>query len=294
MFETDQYELLDFGSLKGQGAKLERLGGYLISRPCPAAESKQRRNVELWKECDATFSFSNARQFDKAGERGKWNFQSPEPKPWLLCHGNWKLNLRTTPFGHVGAFVEQQENWDWISKKVQAAGKAIKVLNLFAYTGGSTLAAAAAGAEVVHIDSAKNIVQWARENAELSGMAENPIRWIVEDCQRFVARELKRGNRYDAIILDPPSFGHGPKGEVWKIDRDLIELLRNCRQLLSDSPVFFLLSCHSPGLGVAELQATVCDSIFGTCSAQVVARPLELKTQNGRALNAGNVVRWPR
>lgn len=295
MFASNQYELIDFGNRKGNGFKLERFGSVVVARPAPPADNLQCRHPQRWRECGLEYQLT-ADQGRGGGNSGKgrWSRSSELPDPWQLRHGKFVMRLKPTPFGHLGVFAEQQENWDWIDHRVRLASGELKVLNLFAYTGGSTLAAAAAGAAVTHVDSARNVVQWARENARLSGLQDRPIRWITEDSSRFVQRELKRGNRYDAIILDPPSFGHGPKGEVWKIDRDLLRLLRDCRQLLSDQPEFILLTCHSPGFGPAELQATVCDSIFGTCSTQVIAKPLGISTAQQRTLHAGCVVRWPR
>jgi len=292
MFDPIQYQLLDFGKNKaGVGEKLERFGEFLMSRPSPPADRVIRSRPDLWTGVDAAYTTRNT-------NKQSWSFVSKKATglkdSWWIEHDGLRFKLKPTPFGHVGLFVEQQSNWDWIRKRVTNCERKLKVLNLFAYTGGSTLSAAVAGAEVTHIDSAKNIVNWARENATLSNLSEHPIRWIVEDCSLFVEREVKRGNRYDAIILDPPTFGHGPKGEAWKIERDLIRLLRNCKKLLSDSPEFMLLTCHSPGYGPAELQATFCDAIFGTCSTQVTAMPLSISTNDGRKLNAGNLVRWPR
>lgn len=293
MFAPTQYELIDFGkNADGTGEKLERFGELLISRASPPADRSNRSLQDQWSRCDAAFSKRNA-------TTEAWSFASKElektlKSPWSIEHNDLRFKLKLTPFGHVGLFVEQQANWDWIRDRIAKSERKIKVLNLFAYTGGSTLSAAIAGAEVTHIDSAKNVVTWARENAELSNLSGHPIRWIVEDCALFVEREVKRGNHYDAIILDPPTFGHGPKGEAWKIERDLIRLLRNCKKLLSESPEFMLLTCHSPGYGPAELQATFCDAIFGSCSTQVTAMPLSISTNDGRKLNAGNLVRWPR
>lgn len=306
MFAPDEYELIDFGELQGHGRKLERIGGVRVSRPSPAADGKKLSNPKAWKEADLVFRFA-AKKPGTSGSpgsalpatgttpsRGKWTASNRPPDPWIVRCDSFSMKLKPTPFGHVGLFAEQAENWGWIRNRVQRANRPVSVLNLFAYTGGSTLAAASAGANVVHVDSAKNIVNWARENAALSDLDQHPVRWIVEDCLRFVYREVKRGNRYDAIILDPPSFGHGPKGEVWKIHQHLGELLRNCRELLSDEPEFFLLTCHSPGLGPADLSAMVGDSIFGTCSTRIDARPLFLRASDGRRLNAGNLVRWHR
>ena len=288
MFSTDQYELLDFGAFHGVGRKLERFSEYVISRPSPPADRAKPKRPELWSQANDEFLLTGKKENDK----GRWKQRNPLSSTWQINNEYFSLNLRPTPFGHLGVFAEQQKNWDWIYRQTKKSGRPIKVLNLFAYTGGSSLAAAAAGAEVVHIDSAKNVVSWARENAELSGFQDKPIRWIVEDCSLFVKRELKRRKQYDAIILDPPSFGHGPKNEIWKIEKDLIGLLRDCKNLLSDRPEYFLLSCHSPGLGAAELHATVCDAVFGTCSVQVQAADMNLKTSDGRQLNSGHCVRW--
>lgn len=293
MFDSTQYELIDFGKNElGVGEKLERFGDFLISRTSPPADRSRRSLSKEWTGCDAAFSKGNAK-------KEVWSFATKKTETalkatWSVEVDDLRFKLKLTPFGHVGLFVEQQTNWDWIRDRIAKSDRKIKVLNLFAYTGGSTLAAAIAGAEVTHVDSAKNVVNWARENAGLSNLSEHPIRWIVEDCSLFVEREVKRGNKYDAIILDPPTFGHGPKGEAWKIERDLIRLLRNCKRLLSDNPEFMLLTCHSPGYGPAELQATFCDAIFGTCSTQVTAMPLSISTKDSRKLNAGNLVRWPR
>ena len=291
MFDPDQYELIDFGENEnGLGEKLECFGGSLVVRPSPAATGFRRELKKIWSETGIRFDCSTS----SPGEKGVWVPPDRFPEPWEVQHKDISLQIRPTPFGHLGIFPEQQSNWDWIAEKISRAGRPLRILNLFAYTGGTTLIAAAAGAEVVHIDSAKNVVQWARENAMISGMKDHPIRWIVEDCQLFCERERRRGNRYDGIILDPPSFGHGPKGEVWKVEKDLIRLLRNCRAILSEKAEFMVLTCHSPGYGPAELQATFCDAVLGSCSTRVMAEPLCIYSKKGRALNAGNVVRWSR
>lgn len=212
---------------------------------------------------------------------------------WQIAHGPLQFELRPTPFGHLGVFPEQAANWDWIGARIRRAKGPLRVLNLFAYTGGSTLAAAAAGAEVVHVDAAKNVVAWARRNAELSNLADAPIRWITEDARKFVRREINRGERYDAVILDPPSYGHGPGGEVWKIERHLPELLADCGKLTEGRREFLLLTCHSPSFGLAEAQACFADSIFGHCQNSGRAEPLFLSTADGRRLPSGIAVRWP-
>jgi 23S rRNA (cytosine1962-C5)-methyltransferase len=228
------------------------------------------------------------------GEQGVWENRAKSLEPWTVQHGTVTFELKPTPFGHVGLFPEQAENWDWIAEQVRRARRPLKVLNLFAYTGGSTLAAAAAGAEVVHVDAAKNVVEWARRNALHSHLAEAPIRWIAEDARKFVQRELRRGNRYDAVILDPPSYGHGTGGEAWKLERDLLPLLAGCGELTADSRAFMLLTCHSPNFGAAELQAAMADAVFGTCQCGAIAKPLFLRTEDGRKLSAGVAARWPR
>ena len=210
------------------------------------------------------------------------------------------FELKPTEFGHIGLFVEQASVWDWIARQVKRASSsssAPSVLNLFAYTGGSTLAAAAAGAEVCHVDSSKTTIAWARRNAERSGLADAPIRWIAEDAMKFVRREVRRGRRYDAVILDPPTYGHGPKGgpkgEVWKLSNHLMPLLSACAELTKDGRAFMLLTCHTPGFGPAELEACLADALCGHCQAGVTAGELSIQTADGRTLSAGNIARWP-
>jgi 23S rRNA (cytosine1962-C5)-methyltransferase len=293
--EIDDYELLDFGD----GRKLERFGAAVLNRPCPAAEGVAKSHPELWES--VTSRFRGPRTGD-----GSW---TPRPSSWMPADWHFahnigkdvakalRLQLDALPSGQVGVFPEQRENWDWIARQVakpQAAlGRPLKVLNLFAYTGGSTLAAAAAGAEVVHIDAARNIVDRARQNAERSGLADRPIRWIAEDAMKFCRREVKRGNRYDAVVLDPPSYGHGPKGEVWQIGDHLLPLLELCGQLTAESRAFVLASCHSPGIGPAELAAYLADGVFGDCGQPPATGELFLETAARRRLPSGVYARWP-
>ena len=288
---SDDYELLDFGN----GRKLERFGTIVLDRPYPAAEGASQFGTEAWGQAKARF------HGPRVGD-GTWH---PEPEQWLpdlwhfAHHGavKFRLRLAALPSGQVGVFPEQRDNWEWIARqaaKPQAVGRPpLRVLNLFAYTGGSTLAAAAAGAEVVHIDAARSIVERARENALLSGLSDRPIRWITEDAMKFCQREVKRGNRYDAVILDPPSYGHGPKGEPWKIEQHLLPLLRLCGELTAESRAFVLLTCHSPGVGPAELAAYLADGIFGHCRQPPAAGELFLETADGRRLPSGVFARWP-
>jgi 23S rRNA (cytosine1962-C5)-methyltransferase len=288
---TSQYELLDFGD----GRKLERFGSVVLDRPSPAAERTPKSQPAIWSRAHARFEGPRMGDGIWLPAPTKWN-----PANWHYEHcGNssFRLQLEALPSGQVGLFPEQRENWNWIAERVAnglaTLGRAPKVLNLFAYTGGSTLAAAAAGAEVVHIDAAQNIVDRARQNAALSGLTDRPIRWIAEDAMKFCRRELKRGNRYDAVIFDPPTFGHGPKGEAWKIESGLLPLLEMCGQLTADSRAFVLLTCHSPGIGPAELAAYLSEGIFGHCGQPPKSGELFLEATNGRRLPSGTYARWP-
>jgi 23S rRNA (cytosine1962-C5)-methyltransferase len=283
MFPRDQYELLGFGN----GRKLERFGPLIVDRPSPAAERMPRTDRALWTKADGRFERI-------ANDQGQWKWRTAPPASWQIAHDPFSLHLKPTEFGHLGVFPEQAANWDWIAEKVRRAGRTLKVLNLFAYTGGSTLAAAAAGAEVTHVDAAKNVVQWARRNAKLSGLADAPIRWIAEDAVKFVRRELRRENFYDAVILDPPSYGHGPQGEAWKLASDLLPLLNDCAALVQRRPAFFLLTCHTPGFGPAELEAILSDTLFGACGQGVTSREMFLMTSGQQRLRAGYAARWPR
>jgi len=282
VFSPAEYELIDFGG----GRKLERLGPLVVDRPSLAAQGQDRRAASSWAQAHGRFQ-------RKTADEGVWKWRSPPPGDWRVAHGDATFQLKPTDFGHVGLFPEQAENWDWIAEKLRRARRPLKILNLFAYTGGSTLAAAAAGAEVTHVDAAKNVVHWARRNAELSNLADRPIRWIVEDAVKFTRRELRRENFYDAVILDPPSYGHGPKGETWKLSQHLMPLLAACADVVRRRPGFFLLTCHTPGFGPAELEAMLSEALFGACGQGVVTKPLALPTSDGRRLPAGITARWP-
>ena len=280
MFQADQYELIDFGG----GRKLERFGRFVLDRPAPAAESFVCASPSAWRRADARYQRTTRAE-------GRWNPAGRPPRGWTIRHDRLCFELRATPFGHVGLFPEQADNWDWISEQVRRAGRSIDVLNLFAYTGGSTLAAAAAGARVVHVDAARNVVQWARDNARASGLEAAPIRWIAEDAVKFARRELRRGRTYQAVILDPPSYGHGPKSDVWKLEEHLASLLELCGQLTRDDRAFVLLTCHSPGHGPRVLRTLLQDQLPGP-SGQVTAGPLAIKTADGRSLAGGVMARW--
>lgn len=280
MFELSEYELVDFGG----GRKLERFGAYLLDRPSPAAEDASCADPRAWLQATARYERTS-------GERGMWlsgGSSVPLPRRWTIRHGPLVLELKATDFGHVGVFPEQVANWDWIAERIANAGRRVKLLDLFGYTGASTLAAAAAGAEVVHVDAARNTVGWARRNAELSSMASAPIRWIHDDATTFVRRELKRGNRYDAVVLDPPSYGHGAKGQAWKLADHLPTLLADCARLTCGEPCFILVTCHTPGYGPSELRGLLADAIG---SQTVECAPLALLTPSGRALPSGAMAR---
>lgn len=280
MFTPTQYQLLDFGD----GRRLETFGPWRLDRPCPTAEGVLQADEAAWQNADAYFQRTGE-------EEGCWSTRGDMSQRWTISHGSFQLELKLSPFGHVGVFAEQVANWDWIAQQVQASPRPMKVLNLFAYTGGSTLAAAAAGAEVVHVDAAKNTVAWARRNAEISGLADAPIRWIAEDAVKFVQREVKRGNAYDAVILDPPSYGHGPHGEVWRVSTHLAPLLAMCGRLTAGRRRFMLLTCHTPGLGPEELGKMLSESLDDP-SGRVTADAMSLVTANGRRLPSGAMARW--
>ena len=282
------YELLDFG----QGRKLERLGGFVLDRPSPAAEGVPVQKPELWKTADAKFVP------DRQGlQRGHWALFNKNLSPdaaWTLSFPGMMppvtLELKCSPFGHVGVFPEQQANWKRIADLIARAKPRHvppDVLNLFAYTGGSTLAAAAAGAKVVHIDSAKNLLARARRNAELSGLSNAPIRWIAEDAVRFVHRERKRNQKYDAILLDPPSYGHGTPGNTWQINRDLPALLQNCFDLLSEKPLFLLLTCHTPFFDEKKLAWLARRKRREGKGCSIQSFPMEIPASTGQKLPSG-------
>lgn len=281
MFDPSEYELVDFG----EGRKLERFGPYLLDRPSSAAAGFAKSSPRIWS--DAT-----ARYDREEGTEGTWSPPHAIPDAWQIKHQRLTFELRPSGFGHLGVFPEQAANWDWLDESVRSIAGPLKILNLFAYTGGSTLAAAAAGAEVVHVDAAKNIVSRARGNAERSRLAEAPIRWITEDAPRFVRRELKRGNQYDGVILDPPSYGHGPKGEVWQIDKHLDPLLEDCAELTRDRCRLCLVTCHWADLTPQELARRVRKCFGFRDASRLAAGTMYLTTRDGRQLPSGLYVRY--
>ena len=274
------YEVLD----TSKGEKLERWGDYLLVRPDPQVIWDTPREDVGWRRKNGHYHRSK-----KGG--GEWEFFDL-PKQWTISYGELTFNLKPFSFKHTGLFPEQASNWDWFGDLIRKANRPIKVLNLFAYTGGATLASVAAGASVTHVDASKGMVTWAKENAASSNLSEAPIRWIVDDCIKFVEREIRRGNTYDAIIMDPPSYGRGPKGEIWKIEDAIHPLIKSCAKLLSEKPLFFLVNSYTTGLAPAVLTymvATELKQFNGTVDAQEVGLPV---TDTGLVLPCGASARW--
>ncbi len=282
------YELLD----SGEGEKLERFGSNILSRPDPQALWPRLLPESEWKKAAAYFT----RDSDKA----EWNFRNKIEGKWQIDFSGLKFFIKPTPFKHVGLFPEQSANWEWAknaigARRTEDGGREeqdIKILNLFAYTGGATLACAKAGASVTHIDSSKAAVAWASENAELSGLKDKPIRWIVEDARTFVEREIKRGNKYDGIIMDPPAFGHGPDSEVWKIEENFLALLEDCKKLLTDKPLFFLINGYSAGYSALAYGNNL-KSLSEKYGGSIEVGELAIKeSKSDRLLPAGIFARW--
>ena len=275
------YEVID----TSKGEKLERWGKYLLVRPDPQVLWDTPRKHKGWKDMNGHYHRSS-----KGG--GEWEFFDL-PKQWTINYKSLTFNLQPFSFKHTGVFPEQAANWDWFSNKIRNAGRPIKVLNLFAYTGGATLSAAAAGASVTHVDASKGMVTWAKENAKSSGLSEAPIRYIVDDCVKFVEREIRRGNTYDAIIMDPPSYGRGPKGEIWKIEEAIYPFVQLCTKVLSDNPLFFLINSYTTGLQPAVLAYMMGTELVprygGVVNADEIGLPV---TSNGLTLPCGASGRW--
>ncbi|MFT7649977.1 MAG: 23S rRNA (cytosine1962-C5)-methyltransferase [Candidatus Poriferisodalaceae bacterium] len=284
MFESSEYELVDFGA----GRKLERFGAQLLDRRSPAADGVAIADPGLWGSTTARFDLAQS-------GKGQWNKGLP---PWSVAHGDIQLIMQLAESGNVGTFPEQAGNWDWIAEQVTHCQNSLpsrrpRVLNLFAYTGGASLAAAIAGAEVTHVDSSGPTVAWAKRNAEASGLADAPIRWLVEDAMKFVARECRRGNYYDGIIADPPTYGHGPKGRPFKFRQHLGVLMESCAELLAGpTDRFLLFSCHAPGFGPTDATSAVSSVLPDSGGARVTGLPLVLESRDGRRLDAGVAARW--
>ena len=277
----DDYELLDSSS----GEKLERWGNIILIRPDPQIIWKTEKKHPLWRDAHARYIRSNS-------GGGHWERYKNVPEVWSIKYENLTFNLKPMGFKHTGLFPEQAVNWSLMSRMIEGK-KDVKVLNLFGYTGAATLACAAAGAQVTHVDASKGMVLWAKDNAAASGLADKPIRWLVDDCIKFVRREIRRGNKYDGIVMDPPSYGRGPNGEVWKLEEQIFELLELCDELLSDKPLFFLLNSYTTGLSPCVMKYLVTTVISskrgGTVECDEIGLPV---TSTGLALPCGNTAVW--
>lgn len=276
------YELIDTGG----GEKLERWGQYVLRRPDPQIIWPLTQETKQWKN-------ANARYHRSSSGGGKWEQHTPLPERWTIRYGDLSFHIKPTGFKHTGLFPEQAINWQWMMDKISSARRPVKVLNLFAYTGGATLACARAGAEVCHVDAAKGVVTWAKENLQLSGMGNSPVRFITDDVFKFVQREQRRGNRYDAIIMDPPSYGRGPNGEMWKLENDLYTFIQTCQQILSPNPLFMLINSYTTGLSATVisnlLAMTIRQQYGGTISSGEIGLPV---TASKLVLPCGILGRW--
>ncbi|MBR3036604.1 MAG: class I SAM-dependent methyltransferase [Lachnospiraceae bacterium] len=283
------YEVLDTSG----GEKLERWGDYLLVRPDPQVIWQTEKKHPAWKKMNAHYHRSA-----KGG--GEWEFFDL-PEEWTIGYRGLTFHLKPVSFKHTGLFPEQAVNWDWFSDLIRKrisgedghGKKPVKVLNLFAYTGGATLAAASVGASVTHVDASKGMVNWAKENAVSSGLSEKPIRWLVDDCGKFVEREIRRGNHYDAIIMDPPSYGRGPKGEIWKIEDAIHPLVKDCAKLLSDDPLFFLINSYTTGFAPSVLSYLLKLEVSAKFGGSVISDEIGLPvSQTDLILPCGSSGRW--
>lgn len=275
------YEVIDTST----GEKLERWGDYILVRPDPQVIWNTPKNNAGWRKKNGHYH----RSVKGGGEWEFWNL----PEEWSIHYKELTFHLKPFSFKHTGLFPEQAVNWDWFSELIRNAGRPIKVLNLFAYTGGATLSAAKAGANVTHVDASKGMVAWAKENAAASGLKDAPIRWLVDDCVKFVEREIRRGNQYDAIIMDPPSYGRGPKGEIWKIEESIYPFIELTTQILTDKPLFYLVNSYTTGLQPAVLtymiQTALVPKFGGVVESSEIGLPV---SSNGLVLPCGASGRW--
>ncbi len=276
------YELLDCSS----GERLERWGNVTLIRPDPQVIWKTPKKHPAWRRADAVYHRSSS-------GGGNWEIKNKIPSFWSIGYGDLNFNVKTMGFKHTGIFPEQAVNWDYTAKLIKNAGRPVKVLNLFAYTGGATVACLKAGAEVVHVDASKGMVQWAKENAVASGVADRKVRWIVDDCIKFVQREIRRGNKYDIIIMDPPSYGRGPGGEIWKLENEVYSFVELCSQVLSDNPIMVLINSYTTGLSPAVMQyilgALIKPKFGGVAESDEIGLPV---TQTGMILPCGASAIW--
>lgn len=276
------YELLDCSG----GERLERWGNVTLIRPDPQVIWNTPKNHPKWETADAVYHRSQA-------GGGNWQIKNKIPDFWQIDYKNLSFNVKTMGFKHTGIFPEQAVNWDYTMELIKNAGSRVKVLNLFAYTGGATIAALKAGAEVVHVDASKGMVQWAKENAVLSGVSDKPVRWIVDDCIKFVQREIRRGNKYDIIIMDPPSYGRGPGGEVWKLENEVYNFVDLCKDVLSENPLMVLINSYTTGLSPAVMQyilgSVIKPKFGGNVTSDEIGLPV---TQSEMILPCGASAIW--
>ncbi len=276
------YELIDSSS----GERLERWGDIILIRPDPQIIWNTEKNHPLWERAHAQY-------FRSSSGGGKWKVYKPIPERWSVAYRDLKFHVKPMGFKHTGLFPEQAVNWNAFRELISKRGEPIKVLNLFAYTGGATLACAAAGAEVVHVDASKGMVNWARENADFSGLSNRPIRWIVDDCVKFVKREIRRGNKYHGIIMDPPSYGRGPNGEIWKLEEQIFPLVELCAQVLAEDGLFFAINSYSAGLSPSVMDyllgVQIAPAFGGTTESYEIGLCV---TESSRVLPCGSTAIW--
>lgn len=285
-FSSDwrDYELIDCSD----GERLERWGQVTLIRPDPQVIWHTPKTHPLWLQADAVYRRSNT-------GGGHWEVRNRIPEHWEISYRDLRFRVKTMGFKHTGVFPEQAVNWDYTAGLIRSAGRPVRVLNLFAYTGAATVSALKAGAQVVHVDASKGMVQWAKENAAASGVQDRSVRWIVDDCIKFVQREIRRGNRYDILIMDPPSYGRGPGGEVWKLENEVYDFVQKCKDVLSENPIAVLLNSYTTGLSPAVMQyilgATICPHFGGTVESDEIGLPV---MQSGMVLPCGATAIWKR
>lgn len=276
------YELIDCSC----GERLERWGNVTLIRPDPQVIWKTEKKNPLWKKADAVYHRSQS-------GGGNWEIKRKIPDFWTIGYRDLTFNIKTMGFKHTGLFPEQAVNWDYTADVIKNAGRPVKVLNLFAYTGGATVSALAAGASVVHVDASKGMTMWAKENAVSSGVADSPVRWIVDDCIKFVQREIRRGNRYDIIIMDPPSYGRGPGGEVWKLENEVYSFVELCSQVMSDEPLMMLINSYTTGLSPSVMEYILGAVVKPRFGGEVTGSEIGLRaTENGLILPCGASAIW--
>lgn len=276
------YELIDADN----GERLERWGDIILIRPDPQVIWNEGHRDNRWNNAHAVYHRSSS-------GGGYWETLKKVPDVWSISFGNLTFRLKPMGFKHTGLFPEQAVNWSLAQKLIRESKREVSVLNLFAYTGGATVACLQAGARVTHVDASKGMVSWAKENAAASGLTDKPVRWLVDDCMKFVKREIRRGNKYDAIIMDPPSYGRGPGGEVWKLEQQISELLTDVGKILSDDPLFFFLNSYTGGLSPTILNYMVKSCVLPNCSKEVFTEEIGLKvTKRDIILPCGNTTIW--